>query len=98
MPAFAVDRRIRACTPAPGAWTTWRGERLRLQPVEPADAPGEGEPLGPGELRVERHQVLVGTATVAVRLGDVQPQGRRAMPAADWARGVRPQPGERFDG
>lgn len=100
VPAFAVDRRVRACTPAPGAWTTWRGERLRLGPVEPLDGPppGEGEALGPGELRVDRSQVLVGTATEAVRLGDVQPQGKRPMPAADWARGVRPQPQERFDG
>src|SRR5918911_5000560 len=32
-PAFAVDRRIRACTPEPGAWTTLRGERLKLGPV-----------------------------------------------------------------
>ncbi|WP_289018113.1 methionyl-tRNA formyltransferase [uncultured Ornithinimicrobium sp.] len=100
VPAFAVDRRIRACTPAPGAWTTWRGERLRLGPVEPLDGPppGEGEAMGTGELRVDRSQVLVGTAAGAVRLGEVQPQGKRPMPAADWARGVRPQPQERFDG
>ncbi len=32
-PALAVDRRIRACTPAPGAWTTYLGERLKLGPV-----------------------------------------------------------------
>ena len=34
-PAFAVDRRVRACTPAPGAWTTLRGDRLKLGPVTP---------------------------------------------------------------
>jgi methionyl-tRNA formyltransferase len=34
-PAVAVDRRVRACTPAPGAWTTFRGERLGLGPVRP---------------------------------------------------------------
>src|SRR5690606_9544399 len=32
-PAFAVDRLVRGCTPAPGAWTTWRGERLKVLPV-----------------------------------------------------------------
>jgi methionyl-tRNA formyltransferase len=45
--------------------------------------------LAPGQLRVERAAVYVGTGTVPVRLGDVQPQGKRRMPAADWARGLR---------
>ena len=45
-PALAVDRLIRGCTPAPGAWTTFRGERLKLGPVELADVSG----LAPGEL------------------------------------------------
>jgi methionyl-tRNA formyltransferase len=97
-PALAVDRQVRACTPAPGAWTTWRGERLKLAPVEvvvEAAAPGAGEePLAPGELRVTRRGALVGTATGPVLLGEVQPAGRRAMPADAWARGVRPQAGE----
>ena len=44
--------------------------------------------LAPGQLRVERDAVYVGTGTVPVRLGDVQPQGKRRMPAADWARGL----------
>ena len=44
--------------------------------------------LAPGQLRVERAAVYVGTGTVAVQLGDVQPQGKRRMPAADWARGL----------
>ncbi len=85
-PAVGVDRRVRACTPAPGAWTTVAGERLRLGPVRiTADAAG----LAAGELAVGRTEVLVGTATTPVRLGDVQPAGRRAMPATDWARGAR---------
>jgi methionyl-tRNA formyltransferase len=45
--------------------------------------------LAPGELLVDRNAVYVGTGTVPVRLGDVQPQGKRRMPAADWARGLR---------
>jgi methionyl-tRNA formyltransferase len=43
--------------------------------------------LEPGELRVDRNAVYVGTGTIPVRLGDVQPQGKRRMPAVDWARG-----------
>jgi methionyl-tRNA formyltransferase len=52
--------------------------------------------LAPGELRAGKRDVLVGTATAAVRLGEVTAPGKRAVPAADWARGVRPEPGERF--
>lgn len=92
-PALGVDRRIRASTPAPGAWTTFRGERLRLGPITPRP---EHEPIAPGALQVAKHEVLVGTATAPVLLGDVTPQGKKAMSAADWARGVRPQPGEAF--
>jgi methionyl-tRNA formyltransferase len=92
LPAHVVDRRIRGVTPAPGAWTTWRGERLRLGPVEPR---ADVVDLPPGELRVERDGVLVGTGRGAVRLGEVQPAGKRMHSAADWARGARPGSGER---
>jgi methionyl-tRNA formyltransferase len=92
-PAFAVDRRIRACTPAPGAWTTLREERVKLGPVRPvANVPR----LPPGEMLVERAQVLVGTATTPVVLGLVRAAGKKEMPAVDWARGLRIQPGERL--
>jgi methionyl-tRNA formyltransferase len=92
-PAAAVDRRIRACTPAPGAWSTTAGQRIKLGPVlvDP-----DGEPLKPGELAVAKDAVHVGTGTVPVRLGDVQPVGKKRMPAADWARGVRLDSGERL--
>ena len=86
-PAVRVDRLVRACTPAPGAWTTFRKKRVKLGPVAVTD-----EQLPPGEVR----DGLVGTATTAVRLGEVRPEGKGAMSAADWLRGLRPQPGERF--
>ncbi len=93
-PAVAVDRLVRGCTPDPGAWTTHRGERLKLGPVR---AMAETNGLAPGELRSEKDGVLVGTATVPVRLSEVQPPGKRMMPATDWARGARLEPGERCD-
>jgi methionyl-tRNA formyltransferase len=86
-PALRVDRQVRACTPAPGAWTTFRGRRVKLGPVTTTE-----ERLEPGELAGD----LVGTATSAVRLGEVRPEGKGAMAAADWLRGLRPEPGERF--
>lgn len=93
LPAHVVDRRVRGVTPAPGAWTTWRGDRLRLGPVAPA---ADGKGLAPGELRIEGKAVLVGTGSGAVRLGEVQPAGKRMIPAADWARGARLEPGDRL--
>ncbi|MBQ1045279.1 methionyl-tRNA formyltransferase [Micromonospora sp. C72] len=92
-PAFAVDRRIRACTPAPGPWTTFRDDRVKLGPVTPV---ADGPELKPGELHVEKSGVLVGTATTPVRLGEVRAAGKKAMPAGDWARGARVTAGEVF--
>jgi methionyl-tRNA formyltransferase len=85
-PAVGVDRRIRACTPAPGAWTTLdsaEGERVKLGPVAHTD-----ERLEPGRVLATKREVLVGTGTTAVRLGEVKPFGKKQMPAADWARGT----------
>jgi methionyl-tRNA formyltransferase len=93
-PAWAVDRRVRACTPAPGAWTTLDGERVKLGPLRPDDA----VTVAPGELLVSKNAVHVGTGTHAVRLGEVKAFGKRQMEAAAWARGVRLEPGTRFGG
>ena len=95
-PAHLIDRHIRAYTPEPGAWTELSAARVKLSPVTLAAAPATGAPgagLAPGELRVERGAVYVGTGSQPVRLGDVQPPGKRRMPAADWARGLRAAPG-----
>ena len=89
-PAAAVSRLIRACTPAPGAWSDLDGTRLKLAPLAAVDADtNPASAPGPGELRAERSRVLVGTGTGPVELGDVQPHGKRPMRAADWARGLR---------
>jgi methionyl-tRNA formyltransferase len=93
LPPHVVDRRVRGVTPAPGAWTTWRGERLRLGPVVPEPSVND---LAAGQVSVSRDGVLVGTHGGAVRLGEVQPAGKRMVPATDWARGARPGPGERM--
>jgi methionyl-tRNA formyltransferase len=92
-PAFHVERLVRACTPAPGAWTTWHGEHVGLGPVTVLDSEG----LPPATVRVGRSEVLVGCGDGrAVRLGVVRPPGRRPMAAEAWARGVRALDGSRF--
>ncbi|HSO64759.1 MAG TPA: methionyl-tRNA formyltransferase [Ornithinibacter sp.] len=114
LPAHVVDRHVRGCTPAPGAWTTYGGERLKVGPVRCAGptgptlsgpggpsrvmGAGDGPALRPGELHVTKRAVLVGTGSVPVELGEVRPHGRKPMPAADWARGVRLTTGDHLDG
>ncbi|GGR40340.1 methionyl-tRNA formyltransferase [Nocardioides luteus] len=90
--AVAIDRQIRACTPAPGAWTLLDGERFKVGPVTVTD-----ESVALGELVVRKNEVLVGAGTTSVRLGRVKAFGKKEMPAADWARGVRLESGVRFE-
>ncbi|WP_055692836.1 methionyl-tRNA formyltransferase, partial [Streptomyces prasinus] len=85
-PALRVDRLVRGCAPAPGAWTTFRGERLKLVQVTPAP---DRTDLVPGRLAAGKNNVYAGTGSHAVELLWVQPQGKKPMRAADWARGVR---------
>ncbi|MFJ7269264.1 methionyl-tRNA formyltransferase [Streptomyces sp. NPDC099050] len=94
-PAMRVDRLVRGCTPAPGAWTVFRGERLKLVSVKPV---ADRTDLAPGDLGAAKNNVYVGTGSHAVELLWVQPQGKKPMKAADWARGVRIAPGERLGG
>ncbi len=83
-PAFAVDRQIRGCTPAPGAWTQVGDTRLKLGPVTVS----EENTLAPGAFAIGRREVRVGTATADVVLGQVQPPGKKPMAASDWGRGL----------
>jgi methionyl-tRNA formyltransferase len=97
-PAMHIDRLIRACTPAPGAWTTFRGRRLKLGPALPA-LTGTTPQLAAGAVVVVRdglEAVLVGTATAPVMLSTVQPEGKAPMAAVAWARGARLMPDDRF--
>ena len=81
--ADVLDRLIRACAPAPGAWTTFRGERFKINSARISDAV-----LAPGVLQISKRAVRVGTATQALELDEIQAQGKKPMPVADWARGI----------
>ncbi|MDP7721002.1 methionyl-tRNA formyltransferase [Mycobacterium sp. TY814] len=90
LPAQVVERRIRAVTPNPGAWTLIGDMRVKVGPVQvDSEAP---QPLSPGGMHIGRKQVWVGTASQPVRLGQIQPPGKKPMNAADWARGARLAP------
>lgn len=93
LPAAVVERRIRAVTPNPGAWTMVDDLRVKLGPVQiDADAP---ELLLPGVIQVDRKSVRIGTGSEPVRLGQIQPPGKKLMNAVDWARGARLDAGAR---
>jgi methionyl-tRNA formyltransferase len=94
-PAIVVDRQVRGCTPAPGAWSTLRGRRVTLGPVWPVS---EDRGLAAGQLEDGgANGVFAGTGTGPVRLDEVKPEGRPAMRMSDWARGLRLAAGERFE-
>lgn len=86
-----IDRLVRGCHSHPGAWSTFRGERFKIISARPTYGV---EPAG--QLGVGKREVLVGTGTRALALEQVQPFGKRPMAAADWARGVRIEAGERL--
>ncbi|HEX7321341.1 MAG TPA: methionyl-tRNA formyltransferase [Mycobacterium sp.] len=93
LPAQAVERRIRAVTPHPGAWTLIGDLRVKVGPVRvDTDAP---KALQAGDIHLDRHNVWIGTGSEPVLLGQVQPPGKKPMAAADWARGAHLDPGVR---
>jgi methionyl-tRNA formyltransferase len=82
-PAEVVERLIRACAPAPGAWTTFRDERFKINSAQLSDSE-----LPPGAVEITKRAVRIGTGSRALELGEVQAQGKKPMAAADWARGI----------
>lgn len=94
-PALAVDRHIRSVTPAPGAWTTLAGQRVKIGAATPSD---DGAPeLSPGRISWDRHAFHVGTATTPLQIEQLQPPGKKMMNALDWVRGARLDPGAEFE-
>ncbi len=100
-PVIAVDRHIRSVTPAPGAWTTLAGERVKIGSARPAD-PGEVEAVGaeaslaPGYIHWGKRAFLVGTASSPLVVEQLQPPGKKMMNALDWVRGARIESGTVF--
>ena len=90
-PAQELADLVRGANPEPGAWTTFDGQRFRVLLAEPAE-----ESLPAGAIEARRRELLVGTGHASLRLLTVQPVGKKPMPGADWARGIRLSGGEAF--
>jgi methionyl-tRNA formyltransferase len=74
------------------AWTTFRSRRLVVLEARSSD-----DQLSPGEVAKIGSGVAVGTASGALVLTKVKPEGRGAQAARDWWNGAQPRPGERLE-
>jgi methionyl-tRNA formyltransferase len=92
--AIEICNRLRGFQPWPGAHTLFRGRHLQVHRARPADQPVE---LAPGQISTEATRLLAGCGQkTALELIDLQPEGKRRMPARDFVNGYRPQPGEKL--
>jgi methionyl-tRNA formyltransferase len=94
LPAVELDRRVRGFTPWPGAFTSWKGRRLRLLRAVPlagwrGDAP-------PGTVLMSAGGVIVATGRGALRLESLQLAGKRPMEVDAFLRGQRDLVGSRL--
>jgi methionyl-tRNA formyltransferase len=95
LPARVVWSHARAVTPWPGATTVFRGKRVILTRTRP-EAVAAG--AVPGTLMGSDDEgIRVACADGVLRVLKLKPEGRAELDAAEWARGARPQPGERFE-
>lgn len=87
--AAEVYRQFRAVTPEPGA-TLRRSDNQAVVKILRCWEHRDASRLDPGELLVAAGELLLGTASTALVLDEVQPAGKRAMPGVDWFRGLPP--------
>jgi methionyl-tRNA formyltransferase len=89
-PAVALERQVRAMQPWPGAFALWPAAAGEDRPLKILRAAVLDETPGvPGEVLSTPHGPAVATAAGALLLLEVQPPGKRPMPAIDFARGAR---------
>ncbi|WKD59224.1 methionyl-tRNA formyltransferase [Corynebacterium caspium] len=94
--AQQIDQAIRAFSPGPGAWTLWEEQRVKIGPVgilttDPNNESSVVLPAAsaPGTVHIGKNEVLVSTGSGQwLKLGQIQPPGKKMMAAADWARGL----------
>jgi methionyl-tRNA formyltransferase len=92
LPALVIERAIRAYDPWPGAWTTWQGQQLKIGSAHvDADWSGDQEP---GTVLGSDLRIATGSGTLVIT--ELQPAGKRMMPASDWLRGQRGLAGQRL--
>ena len=89
--AEVISQKIRAFTSAPGAWTRFRGETLKIDSVEIVDISYEA-----GAIHLVDKTLMVGTGSTALTIGFLTPSGKSRMQALAWINGARLADGEHF--
>lgn len=84
-PAEQIDRKIRAFNPAPGSWTTFRDEVVKIDSVLLSEKPSSK----PGEILVSEKDLFVSTATNSLQILSIKPAGKPVMNASAWLNGAR---------
>ncbi len=92
-PALVIERAVRAYDPWPGAWTTWQEQQLKLGTAR-IDTDWHGR-AAPGMV-LEGATLRVATGSGALEIMELQPAGKRMLPASDWLRGQRTIVGQRL--
>ena len=91
-PAMRIERKVRAFYPAPGAWTTFRDEAIKVESADVSD-----EKTGqPGEILLVGKELFVTTAEGSLKILSVKPAGKASMDAISWINGARIEQHERF--
>jgi methionyl-tRNA formyltransferase len=90
--AHEILNRLRGFQPWPGAYTSFRGKNLHVWAAQPVE-----RMLTAGEIVVDKGGLLVGCGgQTALRLLEVQIEGKKRASAADFVHGYAPQPGEKL--
>jgi len=89
---------VRGLLPFAGGYTLLNGEVFKVWQCRPADGPGGGADARPGTIRAAGGRLFVAAGDGWLELLQVQPAGKKAMPAAEWLKGMRLPPGAAFGG
>jgi methionyl-tRNA formyltransferase len=82
----AIERKIRAYNPWPGAFTEFAGRNLKLFSAAIVDLRGK-----PGEILRKDRELVVATSDRALSLTEIQLEGKKRMTASEFLRGERPR-------
>ena len=91
-PAVKIERKIRAFYPAPGAWTTFRDEPIKIESAQASEA----KPGQPGEILLDGKDLFIATSEGCLQIFTVKPAGKASMDAISWINGARIEQHERF--
>lgn len=93
-PASRIVRKLRAFTPWPGVYTKFRGKILKIHSADFSSLSVSSEP---GTiLEITKEGILIATSEGALRIKELQLEGRKKISAYEFALGQRLRPGQKL--